>query len=297
MTQAVSATEPTIADGSPLHYSLLFAERPAREIFQATLTVVSELGRAARISAEPEIARTKIAWWRDEIDRLVEAEPRHPATRTLARLSQWSGSDRDFLEQIVAGAIGEIGLRHLETDEQLTLHCFRTDGCAIGLGVRKILGGETTANRELAGIWLGRGIRLTEIVRRFNRDLIDGRIYVPRTFFAMRGLEIPAGPVGRVDAKLGNALRELLDRSDECLTTARSQFAKSPHPKLVSHHIAIDLYAATNRLLRKRMSSMPPEQITLRQFGMLWRAWRSARAASRQTDEWSPRSDRDDNSH
>lgn len=281
MSGLVNSSRPVVADGSALHYALLFADPRARRILTALLELVSELSRAARTPQEPEIARSRITWWNEELVRLTNAAPRHPLTVTLAGLCDWSRADFDLLEQMVTGADNEIGRVQIETDEELALHSFRSDGCALALAIRKTLGAGSTTALERPGIWLGRGIRLTEIVRRFNLDLVDGRVLIPETLFLETGADIPADPSAPVDQSVRPALLAVVDRSDSHLAKARTGWLERPFRQMTPYWIALGLYEALNRQLRRRLQTLPPEQVALSQASTLWRAWRCARDASR----------------
>ena len=281
MTATRHSSKPVVADGSALHYALLFADPRAQEIQIAILELASELSRAGRTPREPEVARSRVEWWNEELMRLAEGAPRHPLTLTLARLCDWYRSDFDLLEQMVKGAENEIGLGQIETDEELALHGFRSDGCAMALGIRKTLGARSTTDFERSGIWLGRGIRLTEIVRRFNLDLVAGRILIPESLFRESGASIPTRPSAPIDATLRPALLAVVDRSDQHLARARCGYIERPFRAMTPYWVAGCLYQSLNRKLRRRLETLPPEQVVLSQAGMLWRAWRCARGAGR----------------
>ncbi len=279
MTGNELSASPVVADGSALHYALLFASPRVRDIQTAMLELAFELGRAARSPNTPEVAYTRLNWWGEELARLMNATPRHPLTKRLSALCAWTCADSDILEQMLTGARNEIGIGRIETDEQLALHCFRNDGCAMALGVSKSFGSNSVEELVLAGIWLGRGIRLTEIVRRFNLDLIDGRILIPQAVFQSSGASLPIGPTVPVDENVRPALVEILNRSDEHLARARQLWLGRPMEKMIPYWVALGLYEALNQKIRERLKTLPPEQIRLSQAVMLWRAWRCARSA------------------
>ena len=68
-------------DGSALYYSLLPLDPNTRLSAYNLLKLVQVLADALVDVQEPKVADQKIHWWHEEISRLFEDEPRHPATR------------------------------------------------------------------------------------------------------------------------------------------------------------------------------------------------------------------------
>lgn len=67
-----------------LFYAVLFAPRDQRARVRATAALFVELEAIVTRFNDMHVARTKLAWWRDELERLANGSPAHPATRLLA---------------------------------------------------------------------------------------------------------------------------------------------------------------------------------------------------------------------
>lgn len=70
--------------GSDLYYAQRYAPAPVRLRLALLEALRGEIARVPASCSNAEIARTKLAWWREEIARLAEAAPRHVLTRALA---------------------------------------------------------------------------------------------------------------------------------------------------------------------------------------------------------------------
>lgn len=93
MTDADSETWLQERLGDPaddLYFAVLFAGPHRRPAAAAAAALYVELEAIATRFRDLNVARTKLAWWRDELDRLDSGRPAHPATKALAE----AGADR-----------------------------------------------------------------------------------------------------------------------------------------------------------------------------------------------------------
>ena len=67
-----------------LFFAVLFSAQPRRESVRAVAALYVELEATATRFGDMHVARTKLAWWRDELERLSAGNPAHPVTRALA---------------------------------------------------------------------------------------------------------------------------------------------------------------------------------------------------------------------
>ncbi|MGE3771600.1 MAG: squalene/phytoene synthase family protein [Gammaproteobacteria bacterium] len=70
--------------GSDLYYAQRYAAAPARARLALLEALRGEIARVPANCSNAEIAQAKLAWWREEIARLVDGSPRHVLTRALA---------------------------------------------------------------------------------------------------------------------------------------------------------------------------------------------------------------------
>ena len=70
--------------GSSFYYSTLFQPEQIRRCLFALHTFATEIENIIEECADPGVARLKLAWWHDEIQRTCAGNARHPAGKELA---------------------------------------------------------------------------------------------------------------------------------------------------------------------------------------------------------------------
>ena len=66
--------------GSSAYYSLRFAPKELRDDLAALLAWRHEVTAILEVVSDPGVARLKLQWWRDELERTFAGEARHPLT-------------------------------------------------------------------------------------------------------------------------------------------------------------------------------------------------------------------------
>lgn len=101
--------ERALPPGSSRHLAWLFAPPAARAPLLGIFALLAEWRATLRADLAPEVAATKLAWWRDEIHRLRHARPVHPIGRYLLASVEAAPNDWDPLERAVEAALQRIG--------------------------------------------------------------------------------------------------------------------------------------------------------------------------------------------
>ena len=91
------------ASGSSFYYSFLFLPPERRRAITALYAFCREVDDAVDECSDPQLARTKLAWWRNEIGNLYAGTPQHPVTRALAPAISAHGITAERLNEIVDG--------------------------------------------------------------------------------------------------------------------------------------------------------------------------------------------------
>src|SRR5437868_15335377 len=89
--------------GSLRYFALLYTPEPLRDAVTALYVIDAEIRESAQ-SANHDVAHTRLQWWRQEIDRLVNANPQHPATRTLNSLASFDRKNFSRLHELLVAA-------------------------------------------------------------------------------------------------------------------------------------------------------------------------------------------------
>ena len=92
------------SSGSSFYYSFLFLPPKRRRAITALYAYCREVDDVVDECEDAQIAATKLAWWRLELERLYAGQPEHPVTRALLPILAETLSDYDNVE-IVPGDI------------------------------------------------------------------------------------------------------------------------------------------------------------------------------------------------
>lgn len=87
--------------GSSAYYSLRLAPAPLRDPLALLLAWRHAIRAVPEECSDPGVARLKLGWWREELERLLAGAPRHPLTQGLAPLlDRWNLPGEPFAAMI-----------------------------------------------------------------------------------------------------------------------------------------------------------------------------------------------------
>ncbi len=264
--------------GSLRYFALLYTPPEHREAVTALYVIDAEIRESAQ-SANHDVAHTRLQWWRQEIDRLVNHNAQHPATHILAAQP---GIDRKRwakLHELIVAADMDLARMTFLDHRELRAYCARSGGTTQEL-IAAVLSTEgsnenvrTFANR------LGIGIRQTEILRDLRQDAYDGRMYLPLDEMerAQLGIEDLRGK--EVGSSLKVVLQTLATQTEAELALEAADLSADTKAYLRP----LFVLAALHRQLVKRIARSDYDVASQRQeLGPIekpWVAWRAARRA------------------
>jgi phytoene synthase len=259
--------------GSSFYYSFLFLPAQRRRAITALYAFCREVDDAVDETADAQVARSKLDWWRAEVERLFANEPQHPVSRALApHLEAFSIGRRQLLE-IVDGMQMDLEQNRYLDFEGLRLYCHRVAG-VVGELAANIFGATEPGTRDYAHE-LGLAFQLTNIIRDVGEDARKGRIYLP--IEDLQRFEVPAHEIlaAKHSERFAALMRFEAERAREHY---RRAFAALPEadrraqrPGLMMAAIYATLLAEIERdgfLVLDRRTSLTP-------IRKLWLAWRT----------------------
>ena len=260
--------------GSMRYFSLLYAPEDKRDQLCALYAIDAEIRESAQ-SANHDVAHTRLQWWRAEIDRLVNGNPQHPATRLLNDDLPADRPSFSKLHELVAAADMDLARMTYSNMRELRAYCSRSGGAIQELMAAQLAAPASLddANRATANR-LGIGVRQSEILRDLRQDAHDGRVYLPQdqltqhnvTLEDLRGRDVPP--------HLKTALREYRQAVQEDLQSALAASTALLRPLAV--------LAALHRRLLHRIAAhdynVAAARIELGPIEKPWAAWRAARS-------------------
>jgi phytoene synthase len=265
--------------GSLRYFTLLYTPREKREIALALFLIDLEIRESAR-SASHDVAHTRLQWWRQEIDRLVNGNAQHPATKVLNAAS-FERREYARLHELIVAADMDLARMTYLNDQELRAYCTRSGGTIAELMAMLLAHPETLddAVRKAANR-LGALVRAAEIIRDARQDVYDGRLYIPldamdrhrATEEALR--DEHTRPEGRAALQaLAQSIREEIEESLASISPPMRAYLRPLY-------VLAGLHDALLAEIARRDFDVGPERIELGPIRKPWAAWRAARRAN-----------------
>ena len=176
--------------GSSFYYSFLFLPPERRRAITALYAFCREVDDVVDEVSDPAVARTKLAWWRREIDATFAGAPEHPVGKALAPVVRDFGLPREQLQTVIDGMAMDLDQSRYVDFPALELYCHRVAG-VVGTLSARIFGYREPATERYARD-LGIAFQLTNIIRDVGEDAARGRIYLPQDELARFGVAAAA---------------------------------------------------------------------------------------------------------
>ena len=265
------------SSGSSFYYSFLFLPRERRRAITALYAFCREVDDVVDEDMDPQLAATKLAWWRSEVANLFAGKPQHPVTRALEPHRDNYGISALRLNEIIDGM--EMDLRQTRYLDWAGLerYCYHV-ASVVGLLAAGIFGYRDARTLDYARN-LGIAFQLTNIIRDVGEDARKNRVYLPVEDLQRFG--VPAADI--LQARETPAFRSLMEFQAErarryyesAMSALPAQDRRAQRPGLIMAAIYRTLLEEIQRggfhVLTQRTSLTP-----LRKFWIAWRTWIAA---------------------
>jgi phytoene synthase len=263
------------ASGSSFYYAFVFLPPPRRRAITAVYAYCREVDDAVDEVSDPQLAATKLRWWRAEISQLFAGAPGHPVTRALQPFIDADyGITKDRLEAILDGM--ELDLHQTRYLDYAALQRYAHLVAGVVGEISAGVFGYSDPRTVDYAARLGLGLQLINVIRDVGDDARRGRIYIPLDElqrFGVKAADLLAGryvdgylPLMQHQAERARAVyREAL-----ALLPARDH--KTQRPGLIMGAIYATLLdeieASGFQVLHQRVALTP-----LRKLWIAWRTW------------------------
>lgn len=263
--------------GSMRYFSLLYAPEDKRDALLALYVVDAEV-RGSAASPNHEVAHTRLSWWREEIERLVNGAPLHPATRLLHERAQHPPAGFAKLAELVSAAEMDLARMTYANVRELRAYCARSGGAVTEMIAMTLLAPAPLADYERAfANRIGVGLRQAEMLRDLRQDAYNGLIYMPLDELDAHGLTEVELRAAQPAPALRAALRAWRERIEADLA--------SDAPPTDARFRPLRVLAALHRRLLDRIAArdydVASRRIELGPIEKPWVAWRAARKSGR----------------
>ncbi len=204
MTPDAYCQKKSAASGSSFYYAFLFLAPERRRAITALYAFCREVDDVVDETSDPELARTQLNWWREELTRLDAGHPQHPVTRALAPAMQPFGITVTRLNEIIDGMQMDLQQVRYENFAALETYCYHVAG-VVGLLAAGIFGYQDRRTLDYAQ-QLGTAFQLTNIIRDVGEDARMNRIYLP--IDELKQFGVPAADI--LNARSSDAFKQLM---------------------------------------------------------------------------------------
>ena len=261
------------ASGSSFYYSFLFLPPERRRAITALYAFCREVDDVVDECTDRAVARTKLAWWRQEVAAVFHGTPQHPVARALAEVAPRYNLSEERLNEIIDGMQMDLERNRYPGFDTLRVYCHRVAG-VVGLLSAEIFGYGDPRTLEYAAN-LGLAFQLTNIIRDVGEDARRDRIYLPLDELASHGVTESDILHAR---ETDNFKRLMAFQIERALGYYRAAFDRLPAADRRPQRAGIIMAAIYQTLLeeiRRDGCHVLAQRISLTPVRKLWIAWRT----------------------
>lgn len=264
----------TVQSGSSFYYSFKFLSADRRRAITALYAFCREVDDVVDECSDEGVARTTLAWWREQVAQIYTGKPQHPVALALVPLVRQFNLPQEHLMEIIDGMEMDLNQHQYPDFKSLQLYCYRV-ASVVGLLAAEIFGYTDRKTLKYAHD-LGIAMQLTNIIRDVGEDARRGRIYLPQDEMAQFGVHTN----DILDARETPAFQQLMQfqiqRAQQYFEQALSELPAVDRKAQISGLIMAAIYRATLaevalsgcHVLRERVS-LPP----LRKLWLAFKTW------------------------
>jgi phytoene synthase len=273
MTPHEYCQQKAIASGSSFYYSFLFLPEDRRRAITALYAYCREVDDVVDETSDPGLARTKLAWWSEELARAYHGGAQHPVARALSEIVGPYDLREEELREVIEGMAMDLDYNAYPDFEALKVYCHRVAGM-VGILSAKIFGYTDPRTLEFAAD-LGLAFQLTNIIRDVGEDARRNRIYLPLHELAEYGVTADEIARGRETENFHKLMDFQIARANRYYDQAYAKLPaadrKAQRPGLVMAAI----YRTLLEEIRRDGSRVLTTRTALTPVRKLWIAWKT----------------------
>jgi len=247
-TEPSSAQEITRASQSNLAFAFVSLGKKRRRditIFYAFCRLIDDIADSTELAADEKARQLTV--WREALRGPVAQEP--PLAPEVRGLINQYAITPAMLGEIMDGVEMDLAISRYETFAALREYCYRV-ASAVGLVSIEIFGYQNPACREYA-IELGLALQLTNILRDVEKDLANGRVYLPREDMARFDYTAEELAARIYDDRFVRLMQFEADRAHEYFRKAAALLPREDRRSMVGAQIMASIYHALLRQMEQ----------------------------------------------
>ena len=272
MTPEQYVQQKAAASGSSFYYAFLFLPKPRRAAITAFYAFCREVDDVVDEVTDPSVARTKLAWWQNEVARAYAGQPSHPVMLALMPLAADYGIEARHLLAVIEGCQMDLEQTRYLDFAGLQRYCHLVAGI-VGEVAAQIFG-QTQPQTTTYAHQLGLAFQLTNIIRDVGEDAMRGRIYLPVS--ELQQFDVKAHEIlkRQYSERFSALMKFQAERAhqlyDEALALLPQADRRAQKPGLMMASI----YRALLREIERDNFQVLHQRISLTPLRKLWLAWK-----------------------
>lgn len=275
MTPDQYCQDKSAKSGSSFYYSFRFLPAQQRQAIIALYAFCREVDDTVDEIADTDIARTKLAWWREEIQRAFQGTATHPVGLALQSALQNFDLHEEYFMEIIDGMAMDLDQFSYPEFKHLALYCHRA-ASVVGLLSVEIFGYKDRKTLKYAE-HLGMALQLTNIIRDVREDAQRGRIYLPQDELQQFNVNADDLLALKSSPELIELLKFQTARAKQYYQQALQLLPESDRYTQRTGLIMAAIYEATLDEIAKDNFQVMQHRVSLTPLRKLWLAWRTAR--------------------
>ncbi len=168
--------------GSSFYYSTLALPQEQKDALTALYALCEEVQRIPLEIQEESVARIKLQWWTQEIQRMYLSDAQHPVTQALHPALKAYKLPQQLFEELIQGAELILDVDHCCNEKDFSLYCYRQTGIRTILAAH--IGGFEHANTIKFAHHLGVSLTIINMLQQLRSAIQRGRVYFPLEDFS-----------------------------------------------------------------------------------------------------------------
>jgi phytoene synthase len=260
--------------GSSFYYSFLFLPPPRRRAITALYAFCREVDDVVDEVSDANVARVKLAWWRQEIAAAYAGEPQHPVARALQSVVREYDVPQSQLQTVIDGMAMDLDVTRYVDFASLERYCDKVAG-VVGLMSAQIFGRTEAATLDYARD-LGVAFQLTNIIRDVGEDARRGRIYLPQDELARFGVDQSAILRREASDGFGALMAYQVERARAWYERALAKLPAADRHAQRAGVIMAAIYRTTLDEIARDGYRVLDRRLSLTPLRKLWIAWKTA---------------------
>ena len=262
--------------GSSFYYAFRFLPAERRRALTAFYAFCREVDNIVDEVIDPSVARTKLSFWRREVDALYAGTAQHPVMQALKPHIEPLWLPQSALHTVIDGMQQDLEKSRYLNFSELSAYCYKAAG-VVGEVSARIFGMHTPNNPAtlLYARDLGEALQLTNIIRDVGEDARRGRIYLPQDELAQFGVSSSAMLRGQADSGFQALMEAQYQRAVSIYARALAALPAEDRRTQRAGLAMGAIYRALLEEIRRDGYQVLEHRVALTPIRKLWIAWKT----------------------